>query len=125
MVRSRWLCPMLGRVQCSARGWTPGFFGKANSRQKRGPAAVKTPPWRAERRGHSGNGMLTHGNNGASLGAPHPRLFLRDAKTDVGLPGAANNTGDGPRLRSTVVPAQAGTHTPGHRILSETEVVFL
>ena len=38
MVRSPWLCPMLGLIPLK-RGWITGFFGKANSRQKRGPAA--------------------------------------------------------------------------------------
>ncbi len=80
MVRSHWPCPMLGLNRCSERGRFTGFFGKVNSRQKRGPAAVKTPPWRAERRGRFGNEALTHGNNGAPFGAPHPRLFLRETK---------------------------------------------
>ena len=39
MVGSGWLCPMLGLIRCSVRGRVTGFFGKANSRQKRGPAA--------------------------------------------------------------------------------------
>ena len=42
-------------IQCSERGWIAGLFGKADSRQKRGPAMDKTPPWRAERRGILGN----------------------------------------------------------------------
>ena len=52
MVRSPWLCPMLGLIPLK-RGWVTGFFGKVNSRQKRGPAAGRRRLWSAERRPRS------------------------------------------------------------------------
>ena len=46
--------------------------GQAESRRKRGPAAVKTPPWRAERRRASAT-MHARKETVAPLGAPLPR----------------------------------------------------
>ena len=79
------------------KGLDPWVLREGQQPPEARPGCRKTPPWRAERRGHSGNGMLTHGNTGAPFGAPHPRLFEGTEK-EVGLPGAANNTGDDARL---------------------------
>ena len=100
MVRSPWLCPMLGLIPLK-RGWITGFFGKANSRQKRGPAAVKTPRWSAGRRApvatgaHALSAEARKGIGGtqgvdqdvAPFGAPSPRYFAGARKRTAACPG--------------------------------------
>jgi hypothetical protein len=91
MVRSHW--PYRGKRGSVPKRAEARPSREANSRQKRGPATGKTPPWRAERRGHSGNGMLTHDKLERRL-ARHTLDISRAAKREGGLPGASNNTGD-------------------------------
>ena len=123
MVRSRWLCPMLGRVQCSARGWTPGFFGKANSRQKRGPAAG-----RRRRGAPRGAGILeTECSHTETLERPlarHTLDYLRERKKKLACPGPQTTRAMTRDLMS-VVPAKAGTYTPRRKDFGTTEVAFL
>jgi hypothetical protein len=58
-VRSPWLCPMPGMARCP-KGSRLRVLREGQQPPKARPGCRKTPPWRAERRGHSGNGMLTH-----------------------------------------------------------------
>jgi hypothetical protein len=58
MVRSHWL--YRGKRGSVPKRAEARPSREANSRQKRGPAAGKTPPWRAGRRGRFGNKALSH-----------------------------------------------------------------
>jgi len=98
MVRSPWLCLMLGLAQCSARGWVTGFFGKANSRQKRGPAAGRRRRGAPRGAGISAK-RCSHTEIMELPLARHTLDYFEEAKKGVGLPGAANNTGDEACLR--------------------------
>ncbi len=75
MVRSPWLCPMLKGPAAPKRGRGLRVLRESQQPPEARPGCRKTPPWRAERRGHLRNEMLTHGNTGAPFGAPHPRYF--------------------------------------------------
>ena len=98
MVRSPWLCLMLGLAQCSARGWVTGFFGKANSRQKRGPAAGRRRRGAPRGAGISAR-RCSHTEIWSVAWRATPSIISRDTEIGVGLPGAANNTGDEACLR--------------------------
>jgi hypothetical protein len=58
MVRSHWL--YRGKRGSVPKRAEARPSREVNSRQKRGPATGKTPPWRAERRGRFGNKALSH-----------------------------------------------------------------
>ena len=61
MVRSPWLCPMLGLIP-PEKGLDHWVLREGQQLPEARPGCRKTPPWRAERRGHLRKEMLTHGN---------------------------------------------------------------
>jgi hypothetical protein len=73
MVRSHWL--YRGKRGSVPKRAEARPLREANSRQKRGPAAGKTPPWRAERRGTLGT-ECTHEKGSAAWRAT-PSMFSR------------------------------------------------
>ena len=90
------------RTDPSARGWITGFFGKANSRQKRGPAAGRRRKWSAGRRlsviangGDTSPQGVSGGLRKAAQEVSQPprfpalRSLIGSARQEKGLPGAS------------------------------------